>query len=474
MVETKKPAATKKAEKAPAKPKAEKPKAEKPKADAKAAKPKVAKAVAKDVKAKPVKPKTKLELLRERKPKGTKPKDKTKPKPVKEKKPKQKEPLGKKPLKAGCYRIWKGKKEIIRRKNYIVKPIGGANNGNARRVLQNKRPAYYAAQLNKKYISKRKPKTNFKRLRPSITPGTVCIIVAGVHKGKKVVFLKRLVSGLCLVTDDISLPPSLFLFTLPPCSSSFSPSFPFPLSLPPPCRSSLLSFLLAFLFALLPPCRFLFALLLLAFFALLPPCRFLFALLPPCRFLFALLPPCSPSLCSPPLCSPSSLLSLSLLSLLLALPSSLLSLLCSPPLCSPSLCSPSSLLSSFALPPLCSPSFLSCPFKINACPLRRVNQIYLIATATKLDISKVEIPKHINDRYFRRGKTVRSKKEEGDIFGQKTEKYVASEQRKKDQEALDAQLITAIKEREDKKMFFGYLGSYFGLRNRMYPHIMKF
>lgn len=61
------------------------------------------------------------------------------------------------------------------------------------------------------------------------------------------------------------------------------------------------------------------------------------------------------------------------------------------------------------------------PFKINACPLRRVNQIYLIATATKLDISKVEVPKHINDRYFRRGKTVRSKKEEGDIFGQKTE-----------------------------------------------------
>ncbi|XP_047501112.1 60S ribosomal protein L6-like isoform X2 [Penaeus chinensis] len=319
MVETKKPAADKKAEKAPAKPKAEKPKADKPKADAKAAKPKVAKPVAKDVKAKSVKPKTKLELLRERKPKGTKPKDKTKakakPKPVKENKPKQKEPLGKKPLKAGCYRIWKGKKEIIRRKNYIVKPIGGANNGNARRVLQNKRPAYYAAQLNKKYISKRKPKTNFKRLRPSITPGTVCIIVAGVHKGKKVVFLKRLVSGLCLVTG---------------------------------------------------------------------------------------------------------------------------------------------------------------PFKINACPLRRVNQIYLIATATKLDVSKVEIPKHINDRYFRRGKTVRSKKEEGDIFGQKTEKYVASEQRKKDQEALDAQLISAIKEREDKKMFFGYLGSYFGLRNRMYPHIMKF
>lgn len=54
------------------------------------------------------------------------------------------------------------------------------------------------------------------------------------------------------------------------------------------------------------------------------------------------------------------------------------------------------------------------------------------------------------------------------------QKYVASEQRKKDQEDLDAKIIASIKAREDKKMLFGYLGSYFSLRNRMYPHTLKF
>nr|AIW62450.1 60S ribosomal protein L6 [Scytodes thoracica] len=42
------------------------------------------------------------------------------------------------------------------------------------------------------------------------------------------------------------------------------------------------------------------------------------------------------------------------------------------------------------------------PYKLNGCPLRRINQIYVIGTSTKLDISKVNIPEHLNDKYFRR------------------------------------------------------------------------
>jgi len=218
-------------------------------------------------------------------------------------------------LKPGCYRTWKGKKEVIKRRIYIEKPIGGANNGGTRRVLHTKRPAYYAAQLNPKR-KLRKSKNCTKKIRPSITPGTVCILLAGVHKGKRVIFLKKMdKTGLALVTG---------------------------------------------------------------------------------------------------------------------------------------------------------------PFKINACPLRRVNQIFLIATSTKIDVSNVKIPRHINDDYFRRSKQVRSKKEEGDIFGMKTEKYVVSELRKKDQRGMDRQLIKAIQTRKDKKAVFGLMKRYFGLRNAMYPHRLHF
>lgn len=62
------------------------------------------------------------------------------------------------------------------------------------------------------------------------------------------------------------------------------------------------------------------------------------------------------------------------------------------------------------------------PYKVNGCPLRRVNQIYCIATTTKLDISNVNIPEHLDDKYFRRKKPQKkSKKDEEEIFDTKKE-----------------------------------------------------
>merc|ERR1711915_73509 len=221
-----------------------------------------------------------------------------------------------KSIRGGIICFGRGKKKFMKRgPAFITKPIGGEKNGGTRTVRVKKLPAYYATQLNMKKRKISGPKTRVGPLRPSLTPGTVCIVLAGLHKGKRVVFLKRLEQGLCLVTG---------------------------------------------------------------------------------------------------------------------------------------------------------------PHKINKCPLRRINQIYLIATATKIDISGVEIPKHIDDKYFKRSKKQRPRKEEGDIFEKKKERYRPTEQRKKDQIAMDKLIIGCIRKREDKKFMFGYLGTGFALRGHVYPHLLKF
>ncbi|KAK4304853.1 hypothetical protein Pmani_023224 [Petrolisthes manimaculis] len=216
----------------------------------------------------------------------------------------------KKSVKAG--RIRYGSKKL-KPNAYYVKPIAGKTEG-TQLVPVKKSPAYYAAQLKEKKRPKR-VKISKRPVRSSLTPGTVCIVLAGLHKGKRVVFLKGLPGGLCLITG---------------------------------------------------------------------------------------------------------------------------------------------------------------PHKVNSCPMRRVNQIYLIATSLKIDISWFGIPKHVNDRYFRRVKAPRPRKKEGDIFEKKKEAYFPSDQRKKDQAVVDGNVISAIRRRPDKKMVFGYLGTMFALRKGMYPHRLKF
>jgi len=119
------------------------------------------------------------------------------------------------------------------------------------------------------------------------------------------------------------------------------------------------------------------------------------------------------------------------------------------------------------------------PFKINACPLRRMHQQFVIVTSTKLNLGAYKVPAHIDDKYFKvkKDKSARGKKSAsgGDIFSKKKEAWSPDQRRKDDQIAVDKAVIDVVrKSGADKKILFSYLGSFFQLRNNMYPHKMKF
>ena len=96
---------------------------------------------------------------------------------------------------------------------------------------------------------------------------------------------------------------------------------------------------------------------------------------------------------------------------------------------------------------------VSGPFQVNKVPLRRINQAYVIATSSKVDISTVKIPAAVDDSYF------------------KGAADDASEERKATQEAVDEELMKCV---EKVPMMKEYLNARFYLRKGDHPHDMKF
>merc|ERR1719495_2845365 len=90
------------------------------------------------------------------------------------------------------------------------------------------------------------------------------------------------------------------------------------------------------------------------------------------------------------------------------------------------------------------------PYKVNGCPMRRVNQKYLLATSTQIDVSGVKIPDN------------------------KKEEYAASEQRKADQVTVDNQVLEAIKKSPEGAVLKQYLRTTFSLSKGEFPHKMAF
>ncbi|GAA0187267.1 ribosomal protein [Lithospermum erythrorhizon] len=107
------------------------------------------------------------------------------------------------------------------------------------------------------------------------------------------------------------------------------------------------------------------------------------------------------------------------------------------------------------------------PFKVNGVPLRRVNQAYVIATSTKLDISAVNVEK-FDDKYFAKKVEKKKSKGEGEFFeADKEEKNVLPAEKKDDQKTVDTSLIKSIEGVPELK---AYLGARFSLKSGMKPH----
>jgi len=101
----------------------------------------------------------------------------------------------------------KNKKTVIPKKTtqtpVVTKKFG--KKGETRVIRPNGPNSYPTEDLPTPLPSRRNKKHRPQELRSSITPGTVLILLVGRHKGRRVVFLKQLGSGLLLVTGPFKV-----------------------------------------------------------------------------------------------------------------------------------------------------------------------------------------------------------------------------------------------------------------------------
>merc|ERR1712194_196899 len=66
-------------------------------------------------------------------------------------------------------------------------------------------PKYYSTEDKKVKLTNSRCNSNATKLKASLVPGAVVILLAGRFKGKRAVFLKQLESGLCLITGPFKV-----------------------------------------------------------------------------------------------------------------------------------------------------------------------------------------------------------------------------------------------------------------------------
>ncbi|PAV20861.1 60S ribosomal L6 [Pyrrhoderma noxium] len=113
------------------------------------------------------------------------------------------------------------------------------------------------------------------------------------------------------------------------------------------------------------------------------------------------------------------------------------------------------------------------PYKVNGVPLRRVNQAYVIATQTKVELGDFKVDEKVNDAYFAKSRASGAKSAEEEFFadGKPKEKEALSENKVATQKEVDAAVIAGIKKTENLGK---YLKASFGLSKGQYPHQIVF
>ncbi|KAJ2786212.1 60S ribosomal protein L6 [Coemansia javaensis] len=111
------------------------------------------------------------------------------------------------------------------------------------------------------------------------------------------------------------------------------------------------------------------------------------------------------------------------------------------------------------------------PFKLNGVPLRRVNQAYVIATSTKVDLAGVEVDAKFDDSYFKREKEAKLKGTEAEFFGEGAQKKEHPAHKIADQKVVDKDILAAVAK---VPYLASYLSSSFSLSKGQAPHKLNF
>jgi len=109
---------------------------------------------------------------------------------------------------------------------------------------------------------------------------------------------------------------------------------------------------------------------------------------------------------------------------------------------------------------------------INGVPLRRVNQAYVIATSTKIEIDS-SIATKFTDAYFAKEAPAKKQSAEAEFFeeGKPKVKGPFPEAKAADQKEVDGVIVGAVKNQE---YLWRYLKSSWGLSKGEFPHKLVF